>query len=156
MPKQKKQNHQNQEAPEQEFISKDSRSSDNPKHGFNEEYNVWGIGLPKPLPKDSDSKTQATLCHLSLYLVIPVIPIIFFLTKKNDPFVQENAKEDLNFYIQAAFLLMVSNALRWLLGLGYLLGLILLILYIIGIAYMAIASNEGKIRRYPFLVRFIK
>jgi uncharacterized Tic20 family protein len=139
--------------PEQEFIKKEDSNN---HQGFNEEYNVWGTGLPKPLPKDSDSKSLATICHLSMYLPIPIIPVAFYLLKKNDPFIHENAKEDINFYIQFAFLVMVANALRWFLGIGYLLGLILFILYVVGVAYMAISSSDGKIKRYPFIVRWLK
>jgi uncharacterized Tic20 family protein len=143
----------NTQQPEQEFIKKEDTTS---KQRFNEQYHVWGTDLPKPLPKSSDSKSLATICHLSLFLAFPIIPIAFYLLKKDDPFVTENAKEDINFYIQFAFLGMVANALKWLLGLGYLLGFVFAVLYILGFVYMALGSSEGKIRRYPFIVRWIK
>jgi uncharacterized Tic20 family protein len=143
----------NTQQPEQEFIQKDDSTS---KQGFRQQYHVWGTDLPKPLPNSSDSKSLATICHLSLFLPFPFLPIAIFLLKKDDPFVTENAKEDINFFVQFAFLGLFANALKWFLGLGYLLSFVFAVLYILGFVYMALGSSEGKIRRYPFIVRWIK
>jgi uncharacterized protein len=89
-------------------------------------------------------------------------PLIIWLVKKDSmPFVDDQAKEALNFNITVAivfFALFVIGLLT--LGLGFVLAIPLWIL--IGIAWLvltiiaAIKANEGTAYRYPFTLRLVK
>ena len=89
-------------------------------------------------------------------------PLIIWLVKKDTmPFVDDQAKEALNFNITVAiafFALFVIGLLT--LGIGFVLAIPLWIL--IGIAWLvltiiaAIKANEGKAYRYPFTLRLVK
>jgi hypothetical protein len=89
-------------------------------------------------------------------------PLIIWLVKKDTmPFVDDQAKEALNFNITVAivfFALFVIGLLT--LGIGFVLAIPLWIL--IGIAWLvltiiaSIKANEGTAYRYPFTLRLVK
>jgi len=89
-------------------------------------------------------------------------PLIIWLMKKDSmPFVNDQAKEALNFNITVAIIFVILTILGIVtLGVGFLIALPLMI--IIGIAALvfiimaAIKANEGIAYRYPFALRFIK
>jgi uncharacterized Tic20 family protein len=89
-------------------------------------------------------------------------PLIIWLVKKDTmPFVDDQAKEALNFNITVAIIFVILTILSVLtLGIG--LAIALPLMFIIGIAALvfiiigAIKANEGKTYRYPFALRFIK
>ena len=89
-------------------------------------------------------------------------PLIIWLMKKDSmPFVNDQAKEALNFNITVAIIFVILTILGIVtLGVGFLIALPLMI--IIGIAALvfiimaAIKANEGIADRYPFAMRFIK
>lgn len=89
-------------------------------------------------------------------------PLIIWLVKKDTmPFVNDQAKEALNFNITIAIIFLILTILSVAtLGIGFLLTLPLM--FIIGIAALvfiimgAIKANEGKAYRYPFALRLIK
>jgi len=89
-------------------------------------------------------------------------PLIIWLVKKDSmPFVNDQAKEALNFNITIAIIFVILTILGFAtLGVGFLLALPLMI--IIGIAALvfiilaAIKANEGVTYRYPFALRLIK
>ena len=117
----------------------------------------------------SDARTWAMFCHLSglAGFVIPVVlsgiiaPLIVWQVKKDeDPFIDEQGKEALNFQISialyatlgvaACFITCVGVVLvPFLLGIVYLVNLVLLII-------AAIKANNGEHYRYPLSIRFIK
>lgn len=102
-----------------------------------------------------DSKNLGLLTWI-LTLFLGFIPgLIFFLTKKDDPYVYDQAKEALNWSITAVI--------------GYFVGFILtfiligiLVLFAVGVAHLvfcimgAIATSSGKDFRVPFAIRLIK
>lgn len=89
-------------------------------------------------------------------------PLIIWLMKKDSmPFVNDQAKEALNFNITVAIIFVILTILGIVtLGVGFLIALPLMI--IIGIAALvfiimaAIKANEGVAYRYPFALRLIK
>ena len=106
----------------------------------------------------AEERTWAMMAHLSALLGglltasvgrgwgCFIGPLIIWLVKKDTmPFVNDQAKEALNFNITVA-----------------LASLVLLVLSIIGIAWLvltivaAVKANEGVRYRYPFALRFIK
>lgn len=89
-------------------------------------------------------------------------PLIIWLVKKDTmPFVNDQAKEALNFNITIAIVFVILTILGFAtLGIGFLLALPLMV--IIGITALvfiilaAVKANEGVAYRYPFALRLIK
>lgn len=89
-------------------------------------------------------------------------PLIIWLMKKDTmPFVNDQAKESLNFNITVGIIFVILTILGVVtLGVGFLVAFPLMV--IVGIAALvfiilaAIKSNEGTAYRYPFALRLIK
>lgn len=89
-------------------------------------------------------------------------PLVIWLVKKETmPFVDDQAKEALNFNITLAIIFFVLFALGLLtLGVGFL--IVLPVMFLVGVAALvfiviaAIKSNEGVAYRYPFALRLVK
>ncbi len=111
-----------------------------------------------------DERTWAMLAHLSGllgYSVLPAFghilgPLIIWLVKKDQSwFIEDQAKEALNFQISMSIYALISGVLVvvlvgfLLLGIIYVLGIILIII-------AALKANNGEQYRYPFTIRFIK
>jgi uncharacterized Tic20 family protein len=110
-----------------------------------------------------DEKTWALLAHLSLLASVvlawgsAVIPLVIWLVKKeNSPFVDDHAREALNFQITLILysLLVIPIALITC-GVGAVLIVGIYILGIIGMIQAAMASNRGEFYRYPMTLRLI-
>jgi uncharacterized Tic20 family protein len=110
-----------------------------------------------------DERTWAMLAHLSTlvgYAVVPfgniIAPLIIWLVKKDQSwFVDDQAKESLNFQISILIYALISVVLMLVL-IGFVL---FIILYVFGIAMVivaAIKANNGFQYRYPITIRFIK
>lgn len=102
-----------------------------------------------------DSKNIALLTWIGTIFFGFIPGLIFFLTKKDDPYIQDQAKEALNWSITAII--------------GYLAGTILtfiligiLVLVGVGICHLvfcimgAVGASNGKNFRVPFAIRLIK
>jgi uncharacterized Tic20 family protein len=104
----------------------------------------------------SDERTFAILSHV-LSLVVGILgPLIIWLIKKDESqYVNECAKESLNFQITVYIGLIIGGITA-----AILIGII--ILAVIGVADVvfviiaAIKTSENKIYRYPFNLRLIK
>jgi uncharacterized Tic20 family protein len=131
---------------------------------------------PPPAPGGETTAEQrqwAMFAHLSALvggLLTSVVggwgtfagPLIIWLIKKDEmPFVNDQAKEALNFNITVAIIALVMTLLTFVtLGIGIIItGPILVI---VGIAWLvltiiaAMKANEGQPYRYPFAIRLIK
>ena len=125
---------------------------------------------PPPPPSGSpnaEERQWAMFAHLSA-IVGALIglsflgPLVVWLVKKETmPFVDDQAKEALNFNITVAIAFFVLFLLTLgTLGLGAILTVPLMI--IVGLAWLvltviaAIKSNEGVAYRYPFAIRLVK
>ncbi len=126
-------------------------------------------GAPPPgdLPPSSgptaEERQWAMFAHLSALLGIItagwlcfVGPLVIWLVKKDTlPFVDDQAKEALNFNITV----MIAAAVSWVL-LFVLIGFLLLpavaIFWLVFVIIAAIKANEGERYRYPFTLRLIK
>ena len=109
-----------------------------------------------------DDRTWAMLSHLSAlvgYSIVPfgnvVAPLIIWLIRKDQSwFVDDQAKEAINFQISMVIYALISIPLVLLL-----IGIVLLIfLYVFGIVMVIIAAikaNDGVQYRYPVTIRFI-
>ncbi|MGH8191488.1 MAG: DUF4870 domain-containing protein [Rhodanobacteraceae bacterium] len=132
-----------------------------------------GTPLPPIGTPDAQERQWAMFAHLSALLGGLVTgwvggwgwflgPLIIWLIKKDTmPFVDDQAKEALNFNITLA----IVYVILWILsvatfGVGLMLAIPLM--FIIGIAALvfiilaAIKANEGVAYRYPFALRLIK
>lgn len=123
---------------------------------------------PSEPPQASDvpsaeERQWALFAHLSALLGLVtagwlcfVGPLVIWLVKKETmPFVEDQAKEALNFNIT----MMIAAAISWLL-LFVLIGFILLpavaIIWLVFVIVAAIKANEGTRYRYPLTLRLIK
>ena len=102
-----------------------------------------------------ESKNIAVLTWIGTIFFCFVVPLIVYLIKKDDAYIQEQAKEALNWSITAIF--------------GYVAGLILtfilvgiLMIVVVGICHLvfcimgAVNTSDGKNFRVPFAIRLIK
>lgn len=108
-----------------------------------------------PVASTSDSKNMALLVWV-LTIFAGFIPgLIFFLVKKDDPYVYDQAKEALNWAITA----MIGYFVSWILIfaiIGILLFPAMVILNLVFCIMGAIACSNGKPFRCPFALRLIK
>jgi uncharacterized Tic20 family protein len=107
----------------------------------------------------AESKNWGTLSHLSAFVMfigIPSLvgPLVAWLIKKDDPYVEFHAKEALNFNI--SFMIYgIAAAVSIILLIG------LLLLPIVGVTWFVLAirgsikASAGEYYRYPFTLRFV-
>jgi uncharacterized protein len=128
-----------------------------PPGGPQAPYAGGGYATQPPL-SDSDQRMWATLGHIlpiiGLSFVVPLV--IWLVFKGRGPFLEDHAKEALNFQITlviAAIGISIITAVT--LGLGA----ILYVAFIVAVVFMilaAMAANRGEIYRYPVNIRIIK
>ncbi|MEI7036396.1 DUF4870 domain-containing protein [Fulvimonas yonginensis] len=83
-------------------------------------------------------------------------PLIIWLLKKDSlPFVDDQAKEALNFNITVAIAAMVCGVLMFVL-IGFVLLPLLGLAWLVFVIIASIKANEGERYRYPFTLRLIK
>lgn len=130
----------------------------------------------------SNARTWAVACHLSALAswVIPfgnlLGPLVVWLAKRNeDPFVDEQGKESLNFQLSVtlyAVVLLVALVLVFIIGsapvdgriaVALLLGVpVILLLLVGGVAWhvlvimAAVRASDGQSYRYPLTIRWIR
>lgn len=108
---------------------------------------------PEP---DKDSKTMAMLCHLLAIFTGFLGPLIIWLLKKDtSPFVDDQGKEALNFWISLSVILVICSVTAFL----CVPAIIALVAWILGLVFAiqgALKANQGIAYRYPFNIRFIK
>ncbi len=113
-------------------------------------------------PTNSDDTNWGVIAHLSALagLIIPfgnvLGPLAVMLTKgKESDFVNDQAREALNFQITAAIALLVSFALMVVL-IGFLLVPLVAIVDVVLMIIAAMAASKGERYRYPMTLRLIK
>jgi uncharacterized Tic20 family protein len=104
----------------------------------------------------SDERLWAMLAHLSEFVLAIIAPLlIMVLLGKRSAFVDDQAKEALNFHITVLIASIVAGF-----SLLIFIGIILLPIVIIGALVLAIIaaikSYNGELYRYPVNIRFIK
>ncbi len=106
-----------------------------------------------------DSRNLATVSHLSAFTVFiglpPVIgPLLVWLLKKDDPWVEYHAKEALNFNISFMIYGLLS-AVAIILLVGLILLPVVAISWFVLTIRAAIATSNGDYYRYPMTIRFV-
>jgi len=118
-------------------------------------------------PDNREVRQLGMICHLIALvgIIVPfgsvLGPLIFWQLKKGvDPFVDEQGKESLNFWLNVLVIGIVAGILTRipLLGLIFLLVLVVVGLGALGLTvYAAVKINEGQNWRYPLpILRLIK
>lgn len=103
-----------------------------------------------------DARTMAMLAHL-LGIVLGFLgPLIIWLIKKDEePFVDDQGKEALNFQITVLIGLFASGILTFI-CVGFFTGLAIVIANLVLCIMAGMKANEGVTYRYPFTLRLIK
>ncbi len=119
---------------------------------------------------DKDARMWAMFCHLAgLCALLPIIPviggvvgplIIWQIKKEDNPFIDEQGKEAVNFQVSVLLYSLIGSILCGITCIGItLIPFVVGIIGVLDIIFLVIASikaNDGKHYRYPLTVRFIK
>ncbi|PZW84810.1 hypothetical protein DFS21_10239 [Pseudomonas sp. 2848] len=113
-------------------------------------------------PPSADVRQWAMFCHLSalLGLVLPLGHllgplVLWHLKREQDPFIDAQGKEALNFQISVTIAGFVCFLLMFVF-IGILLFAVLMVTVLILIILAAVKANEGQPYRYPFIWRPIR
>ena len=117
---------------------------------------------PMEITPSKDERTWAMLSHFSVLcmFIFPfgniLAPLIIWLIKKEEmSFVEDQAKEVLNFQISMTIYLLISGILCFILiGIPFVIGLVIFNVIITIIA--GIKANDGISYRYPINLKLIK
>lgn len=116
---------------------------------------------PPPPPAGTASqedRTLALITHLSGIVLSFIVPLVIWLTNKDKGdkgFLNDQAKEALNFQIT----LFIAYVICWILTLLLIGALLIPIVWLVNIIFSILAgvkANEGVAYRYPFALRLIK
>lgn len=102
-----------------------------------------------------DSKNTALLTWIGTIFFGFIPGLIFYLTKKDDPYIQDQAKEALNWSITAIFGYIAGFILSFVL-IGILVFMVLGICHLVFCIMGAVGASNGKTFRVPFAIRLIK
>jgi uncharacterized protein len=108
-----------------------------------------------PPPPASDANTLAMLAHLLGIFTGFVGPLIIWLVKKEVPFVEDQAKEALNFQITVAIAAVASGLLSFI-GIGCIIYPVVAIGNLVFCIMACVKAKDGIAYRYPIALRLIK
>ncbi len=106
----------------------------------------------------SEDRNLAMLTHLSGILLGFIVPLIIWLTNKDKPekaWLNEQAKEALNFQI----LIAIAYVACMILAVIIIGGLLMPVVWLVNLVFCILAGvavNKGESYRYPFSLRLIK
>ena len=106
-----------------------------------------------------DTNNKSMLSHLSALVMLAGVPsvvgpLVAWLVWKDDPVVEAQAKEALNFNI-SFFLYSAVAAVSLLLLVGFLLLPAVLIAWFVLVIVASVKAANGEQYRYPFTIRFV-
>ena len=117
---------------------------------------------PETISPSRETCKWAMLCHLAAltgllgnglgFLVGPLV--VWLFKKEDDPFINDQGKEAVNFQITMFIALCVSGLLVLVL-IGFVLLVVVGIMMIVFPIIAAMKANEVESYRYPFSIRFI-
>lgn len=104
------------------------------------------------IPPNSDDRMWAVLSHLSLFVFGVFGPLIIWLVKKDQsPFVEDQAKEALNFQLAIMIVSLVCAATCILAPAVFVIAIGSWVYAILA----AVEANNGACYRYPYTIRII-
>ena len=108
---------------------------------------------PVDAPPNADDKMWAMFAHLSYFVMGIIGPLVIWVVKKDKaPYVEDQAKEALNFQIAVTVAAMISVMTIVLIPIA-------MVIMLGGMIYSVLAAveaNNGNYYRYPFTLRLIK
>ena len=116
---------------------------------------------PPPAPSGApseDQKTLALITHISGIVLGFIVPLIIWLINKDQAdkgFINEQAKEALNFQITLLFVYVVGIVLSIIL-IGALINMAAWVACVVLSIIAGIKAQKGEAYRYPFAIRLIK
>lgn len=113
---------------------------------------------PPAATAPQEDRTLALLTHLSGIILGFIVPLVIWLVNKDKAdkdFLNDQAKEALNFQITIAIAWFIAIVLSFI-GIGFLLYPVIWIGNLIFCILGGMKANEGVAYRYPFAVRLIK
>ena len=119
------------------------------------------VTAPPPAPagdSSNDDRTLALLVHLSGIVLGFIVPLVVWLINKDKSdksFLNDQAKEALNFQITLLFVYIVGIVLTVIL-IGALINLLAWVAGIVLAVIAGLAAQKGQAYRYPFAIRLIK
>lgn len=105
-----------------------------------------------------EDKTLALLTHLSGIILGFIVPLVIWLVNKDKAdkgWLNDQAKEALNFQITVAIAWFIAIVLSFV-GIGFLLYPVIWIGNLVFCILGGMKANEGVAYRYPFAIRLIK
>lgn len=115
-----------------------------------------------PAPS-AEARRWAMLCHYAAFLgfVVPFIGnvigplVVWQLKREDDPFIDRQGKEALNFQLTVTLLHMICWLLVWVL-IGFPLMLLVACVAFVLTVIAGIKANQGRDYRYPLTWRMVK
>lgn len=109
---------------------------------------------------DADSRAWATASHLSAFVQfagVPAVlgPLVVWLMKRDDPLVEDQAKEALNFNISYMIYGFVA-AVSIILLVGLILLPVVLVTWFVLVIVATVKAAAGETYRYPMTIHFIR
>lgn len=113
------------------------------------------VVVTKPFLPSSDEKNIATVTHLggTVFSFIPAL-VVWILKKDDSAYLNDQAKEALNFQITMLIAQFVAGILVWVL-IGFILIPILWLANVVLCIIAAISTSKGETYRYPLCLRLI-
>lgn len=107
-----------------------------------------------------DSQNWATLAHLSalvMFVGVPSLvgPLVVWLVKKDDPYIEAHAKEALNFNISFLIYAIVAG-IAVILLIGLLALPVIFVAWLVLVIVAAMKTADGEFYRYPLTMRLVK
>jgi len=116
-----------------------------------------------PADAAKEARKWAAICHLSAlagllgngvgFLLGPLI--VWVVKKQDDPFIDENGKEAVNFQI-TMFLALIVSAVLIFVVVGFFLLILVGIVMVVLPVIAGIKASDGELFRYPLTIRFIR
>ena len=107
-----------------------------------------------------ESQNWATLAHLSalvMFVGVPSLvgPLVVWLVKKDDPYIEAHAREALNFNISFLIYAIVAG-IAVILLIGLLALPVIFVAWLVLVIVAAIKTADGEFYRYPLTMRLVK
>lgn len=107
-----------------------------------------------------DNKSYSMIMHFAQFscFILPVlgwvVPLVMWLTKKDDPYIDQQGRVVFNWIVSSFIYSIICVALMVVL-IGFLLILALIVCSVIFTVIGAINAKDGVIRNYPLSIRFL-
>jgi len=103
----------------------------------------------------NDDKNIATITHIggTVFSFVPAL-IVWILKKDENQYIEDQAKEALNFQITMVLAYMLAGVLSWIV-IGLIFFPVIWVLNIVFCIIAAISTSKGETYRYPFCLRLI-